>query len=436
MNKKLFLQDVFNLLNKKTNYAVLRSFDGLPEDFKSRDIDIMIDRNDFKSFLTEFLSIINEHNYKIIKLKKTYKMYIFVLSYVNLDTNFIDIIQFDFFFNTSIYGVEFLTSSEILDKKLFNGKIYHVSDEYQFLDKFLYTKALNQDYPDKYQAIARKVKDSSHLSILLQKKFKVNSLSEIKNMSRRSYLLLMFKLGSNKNLFSKIVDIILFLKDCVSKESAKSIAFTGPDGAGKSTLIRNLMDILEPYHMLSYKHFRPHIIPNIGQVVSTLTGNKNINLDYSQPHRSKPKGMINSFCRMLYYSFDYLIGDYVERIRNSFSRSGEKNDIIFFDRYFTDIVVDSRRSSIFLPFKFIYNFYKAFIPKPDFVFFITCDPEIILKRKQELKKEDIDCMNFKIHSALLHNSFLINNGKCEKHGVAQIMSIYADKVHACNEKMI
>ena len=49
MNKiKPFLIELFEILNKDYNYAVLRSFDGLPDNFNSHDIDIIFDKNQIK----------------------------------------------------------------------------------------------------------------------------------------------------------------------------------------------------------------------------------------------------------------------------------------------------------------------------------------------------------------------------------------------------
>ena len=44
--EELILKKIFELLNKSSNYAVLRNFQDIPQK-KSRDIDIIIKRNDF-----------------------------------------------------------------------------------------------------------------------------------------------------------------------------------------------------------------------------------------------------------------------------------------------------------------------------------------------------------------------------------------------------
>lgn len=43
---------IFSFLNENVEYAVLRNYDGLPTKNKSRDIDILIDRNSFSKINT------------------------------------------------------------------------------------------------------------------------------------------------------------------------------------------------------------------------------------------------------------------------------------------------------------------------------------------------------------------------------------------------
>ena len=61
---------------------------------------------------------------------------------------------------------------------------------------------------------------------------------------------------------------------------------------------------------------------------------------------------------------------------------------MFFDRYFTDIIVDSERSSIFLNYTWL-CWLRHLVPSCQRNFFIRVKPETILSRKQELALEDI-----------------------------------------------
>jgi len=59
--KKQFLIELFNLLNQKYNYAVLRSYDGLPDNFQSHDIDIIFDKNQYNTFKKDFKNLLSSN---------------------------------------------------------------------------------------------------------------------------------------------------------------------------------------------------------------------------------------------------------------------------------------------------------------------------------------------------------------------------------------
>jgi len=70
--------------------------------------------------------------------------------------------------------------------------------------------------------------------------------------------------------------------------------------------------------------------------------------------------------------------------------------VVVFDRYYTDIICDSRRSRIYLSPKFLYWWGKLFIPSLDYNILLTASSETILARKRELDEEGINTINRKI----------------------------------------
>ena len=66
------------------------------------------------------------------------------------------------------------------------------------------------------------------------------------------------------------------------------------------------------------------------------------------PHRGKRNGVINSQIRLIYYILDYVLGYYFKILPILY-----RKQIVIFDRYFTDIIVDGERSGIFLNYKYI-----------------------------------------------------------------------------------
>ena len=103
----------------------------------------------------------------------------------------------------------------------------------------------------------------------------------------------------------------------------------GPDGVGKSTLVGRLIEQLGPtFRRHRVFHFRPMLIaPQDETGVPTI-----------DPHGVPPRGAIGSMARLLGLFADYWLG-YLVLTRPLVARSG----LVVFDRYFHDILIDSRR---------------------------------------------------------------------------------------------
>lgn len=132
----MFVRIIFEYLNKNTEYAVRRNHEGLPERNYSRDIDIIITRKSYKRMKQGLVELIDSSGWKIITYLNSDRLVTWVCGCVDKTSN-TEIIQLDFFFDTSLFGVQFIKASEFLAHREFNGKIYHVNKEYEFLDKYM-----------------------------------------------------------------------------------------------------------------------------------------------------------------------------------------------------------------------------------------------------------------------------------------------------------
>jgi len=245
MNKSSQLTaEVFQYLNENAAYAVLRNYNGLPYNNPSRDIDILIEKEEFLKLEKHVVRVIEKNDFNIITLYKSEKIITYVCAFVFGGKT--DLVQFDFFFNTSIFGFLLLDTREVLNSRLYNNSIYHVSKEYEFLDKFLQLKFLTKKYPEKYQVLKDEMKQSDLLPILLQTLLGKSSIEEIESMSVFRFRFRLFKYFISKNTLQQISLLFLFVVYYI-KNSIKykgfSIGFTGPDGSGKTTVI-NLIQLL------------------------------------------------------------------------------------------------------------------------------------------------------------------------------------------------
>lgn len=430
----ILVQKLFEYLNSNCNYAVLRNFSGLPDNLKSRDIDIMISRIDFGKNKKQILNIILNENFKITTFFKSDRMFTLVCS--SIKNGNIEIVQLDFFFQTSIYGLIINEASQILKTRVFNGKIYHVTKENEFLDKYLYLKFLNKPYPEKYGVLREDIKQSQALSGLINEIVGCSKLEEMERLDSFVFKRKVIFSSLRKRPLQQIQMFSLFLwyylKNILSYKGF-SIGFTGPDGSGKTTVINAIIEeFSKVYSAIELFHFRPTIAPNLGDAAHKVKLKSEVDKDYSNPHRGVKTGKINSFIRLTYYSLDYILGYFI-KIRPML----HKRNVVVFDRYFTDICADGRRSKIFLNPKFIYWFGKVFIPKLDYNILLTADTEVILTRKQELTAKGIDCINENLNY-LSHKEgyYLILNNGSPSEAVEKILNQIFEGQHSRNMKRI
>ena len=386
------LAALFGHLNEHCDYAVLRNFEGLPEKNNSRDIDIIIERKTYKKQKNALIALLENHHWKIITYLNSDRVVTWVCGCVDQDSN-VEIIQLDFFFNTSLFGVRLIDAKEFLANREFNGKIYHVNKDYEFLDKYMYDRAVGVQYPKKYSHIKDAVRDSKVVAEKLKRVFGAKSIDECDKRSGKRMLLH----AAIRNPFATFGRFIQFehhrIKNYIRSNTGFSIGFTGPDGSGKTTVIDTILERIAPVFKSAHKyyHFRPALFGNLGEVAHSAGIKKEVDRNYSNPHRGGKTGKLNSFVRLCYYSMDYIIGYFIKV--KSVTRITR---VVVFDRYYTDIICDSRRSRIYLSPKFLYWWGKLFIPTLNYNILLTASSDTILARKRELDEEGIRTINAKI----------------------------------------
>lgn len=165
------------------------------------------------------------------------------------------------------------------------------------------------------------------------------------------------------------------------------ISLSGVDGAGKTTVLGKMENLLKSKYrkdVVVMRH-RPNIFPMLNAFkIGKEAAEKKASVDL--PRQGKNKSFISSIFRFSYYYLDYLLGQlYV------YFKYVLKGKIVLYDRYYFDFINDSRRSNIQLN-KWIVKQLYFFIWKPRLNYLLYADPDLILRRKQELQKEDINAL--------------------------------------------
>lgn len=426
------ISNVIAFLNKEADYAVLRNFEGLPDKNKSRDIDIIITQKSHKQIKDRLIKLIDESGWKIITYLNSDRLITYVCAYQDGETT--ELVQWDFFINTSVFGIMLMDAEEFLENKKFNGFLYYVEDDCRFLDKYLYNRAVGAVYPEKYCETRQNAEFMPTVEKKILSLYGCKTVAECDKIGGKKLLWSAIKFNLKDNPLRLIGGICRFLMSFVGNylysNTGFSIGFTGPDGSGKTTvidlLIENLGDVFRTAH--KYNHFRPALFGNLGEVAHSAGLKKEVDRNYSDPHRGGKTGVLSSLARLFYYSIDYIIGYWVK-----VKSATRITRVVIFDRYYTDIICDSRRSRIYLNPKFLYWFGRLFIPSLDYNILLTASTDIILNRKRELDDAGIKAINDRIDYLADKKGYKkILNEQAPEEAVTEILNYIFEDQHKKN----
>lgn len=151
------------------------------------------------------------------------------------------------------------------------------------------------------------------------------------------------------------------------------ISFLGPDGSGKSTIIDKIQTSDLPFEKSFYFHLKPKI-----------SKNKNASIQVNEPHKYKVYSSFKSYTKLVFLIIQYNLG-WIKNIL----KLKEKSSLIIFDRYYDDLLVDTKRYRYGGNLS-VAKFVRNFIPKLDLYFILTTDANIIYQRKQEVPFEELE----------------------------------------------
>jgi thymidylate kinase len=429
-----YISSVFQLLNEQVRYAVLRNYACLPQTNVSRDIDIVITKQDLKRIKVSMLQIMESLNWKLVNYLKSDRLTTFVCGKLDENDGAL-LVQWDFFVHTSVYGIVLMSAEECLKNRIFNGILYHVTPEIEFLDKYLYYLAVGQPYPEKYGLLKQKMGGNEYVQKILKTVFGCETIEKCDYSSSHQlrFHALAHRLSTSISSLGELFGFIMsYIENYLSSSTGFSIGFTGVDGVGKTTvihaLLQELSSIFSNAHVLL--HFRPGIYGNLGEVAHKTGLKKTVDNNFEKPHRGTKTGRLSSLLRLIYYTVDYQLGFWLKvKSTTRFTK------LVIFDRYYTDVICDGRRSRIFLSERFLTNWGRCLVPSLDFMIFLIADPEKIRQRKNELTLNEIKLIQEReIRLATQPNCLLVKNEDTPRNAVYQVLQFVFERQHLLNKR--
>lgn len=203
------------------------------------------------------------------------------------------------------------------------------------------------------------------------------------------------------------VDFLRSIANRMLKRNGIMIAFTGIDGAGKSTIKNELVQISDrffPKNRCSQYYWRPFILPRI----SAILGGKGQKEEY---HDNGVRvvhggfvGGVKGFIKYCYYVADFIIG------QAKYFRVLHTGGVVVFDRYHFDNIVYPGRFGFVANRTLMRLVDRYLIPQPDVLFYFTANTNTLYDRKKEISKDEIESQK-----SMYENEIRLNGRICQIH---------------------
>ncbi|WP_405565110.1 hypothetical protein [Polaribacter sp. Asnod6-C07] len=374
------------LTNRNLSYVITNGYKDLFTNLSSEsDVDILFTKSNFLKIETIIKDFCDKEDFKIVQIyhQEVYAKNIFL--YSNKTQK---ILNLDIYGKLHKNNYEYFTENEIFKNRSFYKEISILAKHQEFFHYFL-KKLTKKDLSNTVFEYLRELylQDKINCTKTLEYQLK-NTSKKVEDaflnndlkiiIAHRNQILNDVKKGS-VTVGYRLKDKLRILKR-ICYPTGISIAFLGPDGSGKTTVINGLTSSFLPFRKTDYFHLKPVYTKNKVGGVTT------------DPHKFKPYNKLKSYSKLLYFLYQYNSGWLKNIIPLKI-----KSSLIIFDRYFDDLIADNKRYR-YGGKNYMAKFFRLFIKKPSLYFVLVTDAKTIYQRKQEVTFTELESQIFKYRS--------------------------------------
>lgn len=371
-----------SLTENCAGYCILTGYEGLPDKVNS-DIDFAVNASDFKrvpALLDEIAALTGTSLFQVIPHEVTGRAFLIAAH----DSGTLRLIQPDSCTDYCHFGKLWLYADEIVGSRRWHERGFWIPGASSEFIYYLIKRINKRDITLAHQSKLSRLyaENPSECNRWLHRfwgRHSADTLAEMAEMSDwhafvnglDAYRSELMRHSRKSFTFGARASHML---DRILKPTGGWLAFIGPDGCGKSSVIEAIeADFAPAFQKVVCRHLRPKALP----------AKRADGLPVTDPHGQPVRGNLYSVAKILYLFLDYWIG-YLRRVRSEMVRT----KLVTFDRYFYDILVDPRRVLYGGP-RWLPRMLSHLIPRPELVFLLDAPVDVLWSRKQEVQYDEV-----------------------------------------------